>query len=271
MKSSALYAIPNAITISSLLLGMAGVLLAVEGRFDLAPWFMLGCVLLDRLDGMTARKLKVSALFGMELDSLADLVAFGVSPAVLMYTMVVHYTAPGTGLRLFTGAASVLWVAASALRLAKYNVIAMGPGFEWVFQGTPMPFAASMLILPLILLQKYAAGVAPGYDPFIFSWHPSLMSFEYIPVWALVVAYLMVSGFKIPKMHKYSESWKNVYVMMHLLAVYVLAPLRLLPELLAFFVTEYVVISLVFHFSEEGRKVKKISMLEAMSYRKDND
>ena len=78
------YTVPNAFTALSLLLGVGSIITTQLGELELAAWIIVWCGLLDVLDGVSARLLKATSDFGAEFDSMADLVSFGVAPAVLM-------------------------------------------------------------------------------------------------------------------------------------------------------------------------------------------
>ena len=85
MASKALrYGIPNSITAASLLLGLGSIVTGMFGNLELAGWMIVWCGLLDVMDGLAARLLKAESNFGAEFDSMADLVAFGVAPGMLM-------------------------------------------------------------------------------------------------------------------------------------------------------------------------------------------
>ena len=81
------YVIPNAVTSASLVVGLLVMVAAMDGRFEAAGWLMVMCVLLDKLDGTTARLLGATSKFGVQLDSLADLVVFGVAPAATLHLL----------------------------------------------------------------------------------------------------------------------------------------------------------------------------------------
>lgn len=121
--------IPNALTSGNLFLGTSGAYLALAGRPDLTAWCILAAALLDFLDGFAARLLNAYSDIGKDLDSLADLVSFGVAPAAVLSAMV-HFSLTGqwSGLFLTMDLAQqalvlmpFLLVVFSALRLAKFN------------------------------------------------------------------------------------------------------------------------------------------------------
>ena len=80
--------VPNAITSASLLIAIVVVFKAMEGKFEEAAWLVVLCVLLDKLDGTAARALRASSRFGMQLDSLVDFLAFGISPGLTVFMVI---------------------------------------------------------------------------------------------------------------------------------------------------------------------------------------
>ena len=124
--------IPNIITSVSLLCGAAGVIFAFSGRLDRAFYLMLAAAACDFLDGFAARLLHAYSPIGKELDSLADLVSFGVLPAMMLVNLKAAVS---------FGFPPIAWVPAilvlfTALRLARYNVEESGPQY---FAGLPAP------------------------------------------------------------------------------------------------------------------------------------
>lgn len=146
--------IPNTITIGNLLCGTYGIIAVLEGHFIMGS-IMMGCGLVfDFLDGFVARLLTVTSPEGKELDSLADVVTFGLLPTVIMYKLMIGFACTSgkcTGIiptNIFPYTAFII-VAFSALRLARFNVDTRQSD---QFIGLPTP-AAAMVIgsLPLIL------------------------------------------------------------------------------------------------------------------------
>ncbi|MDO4785896.1 MAG: CDP-diacylglycerol--serine O-phosphatidyltransferase [Fretibacterium sp.] len=137
---------PNMVTSGNLLCGLFSLMLAVEGRFVPAAWLVFFAVIFDGLDGKVARSLGGGTQFGLEFDSLADLVSFGVAPGMLVYMASLR----GVG-GLFGVVAACFFVLCVALRLARFNVVHVpGP-----FQGLPSPagglFVASFVLADAIL------------------------------------------------------------------------------------------------------------------------
>ena len=140
--------VPNVITILAICAGLTGVRLAFEGRFGLAVGLILAAAFLDAIDGRVARLLKASSRFGEQMDSLADVVNFGVAPALVLYAFVLDR------------AGSLGWIAAlvfaiaTTLRLARFNVMIDTPGPKWrqdFFTGVPAPAGGALLLLPVYL------------------------------------------------------------------------------------------------------------------------
>lgn len=129
------YALPNLLTAMNFLLGFLSILASVEGRFDRAAWAILLASVFDMLDGRVARLTNTTSKFGVEFDSLCDLVSFGIAPAVLMYFAALQpFGRAGIGV-------AVIFGLCGALRLARFNVMAEVLPKSY-FQGLPIPMAS---------------------------------------------------------------------------------------------------------------------------------
>ena len=119
-------------------MGFYSILAALKGNYIHAAWAIIGANIFDGLDGWVARLTHSTTRFGIELDSLSDLVAFGVAPAVMIYKWaLMSFGRVGW-------AAAFLFVACGALRLARYNV-QMGSTESKSFTGMPIPGAATLV------------------------------------------------------------------------------------------------------------------------------
>ena len=118
------YSIPSSITALSLLLGLGSIVTTQVGELEFAAWLIVWCGLLDTMDGVAARVLKATSDFGAEFDSMADLVAFGVAPAVLVFNLGLQYggVEVGSGQFWVLLAACGVFVLAGAMRLARFNL-----------------------------------------------------------------------------------------------------------------------------------------------------
>ncbi len=135
---------PNMVTSGNLLCGLFSIMLVMNGRFLPAAWLIFFAVIFDGFDGKVARMLGGGSQFGLEFDSLADLVSFGVAPAMLLYQSSLR------DLQLLGAVVSCFFALSVALRLARFNVVHVpGP-----FQGLPCPagglFVASFVIAGLV-------------------------------------------------------------------------------------------------------------------------
>jgi CDP-diacylglycerol--serine O-phosphatidyltransferase len=153
-----IYVLPNMLTIASLFLGFMGIMWAVEGDFVAASWAILGSCVFDGLDGKVARMTNTTSEFGVQLDSLADLVAFGVSPAVMAYLWQLEDFGR-LGLM-----ASFLFIACGALRLARFNVTTKVISKKY-FIGLPIPAAACMLASTCLASSYLPANLAHAALP----------------------------------------------------------------------------------------------------------
>ncbi|KQT88382.1 phosphatidylcholine/phosphatidylserine synthase [Aurantimonas sp. Leaf443] len=170
--------VPNVITLLSICAGMTGIRLAFEGRFEFAVLMVLGAALLDGIDGRIARLLKGQSRFGAEMDSLADIVNFGVAPGLVLYAHTLHEA------RSVGWIAALLYASACALRLARFNTMLDDPNRpKWhgaFFVGVPAPAGAGLALLPVYLS---FSGVDLGLPEFTAS-----MTALYIVVIGLLMA-----------------------------------------------------------------------------------
>jgi CDP-diacylglycerol--serine O-phosphatidyltransferase len=131
--------VPSMFTLANLFFGIWSIVLASRGDFYRASWYIVIAGVLDTLDGRIARMSKTGSRFGAELDSLVDLVSFGVAPAVLVYHLV--FADAGGFAWLF----SYGFVTCVALRLARFNTVDVGHDPSDSFQGLPSPAAGMTL------------------------------------------------------------------------------------------------------------------------------
>lgn len=141
--------IPNVITVLAICAGLSGIRLAFENRFELAVTMVLVAAFLDGIDGRVARMMKGSSKFGAQMDSLADIVNFGVAPALVLYSYMLDQA------RSFGWTAALLYCIACCLRLARFNVMLEDPQRPaWqsnYFIGVPAPAGAMLVLLPVYL------------------------------------------------------------------------------------------------------------------------
>ena len=216
------YTIPNSFTALSLMLGVASIVTTQLGDLELAGWIIVWCGLLDVMDGVSARLLKATSNFGAEFDSMADLVAFGVAPAVLVLNAGlqigdVEYESGQFWLLLVAVAVFVL---AGAMRLARFNITSEETPDGW-FSGIPITAAGGGLVasLVLVLLQHDDVAVV-------------LPLHLYFPVLMFVLAMLMVSRIRFPKAKRRDNILFNVFQVVVISATYYCGITRSYPEVL---------------------------------------
>ncbi|MFQ6046037.1 MAG: CDP-diacylglycerol--serine O-phosphatidyltransferase [Gemmatimonadales bacterium] len=134
----AIIVVPSIFTLANLFFGVWSIVLASQGEFYRASWYIVIAGLLDLLDGLFARVGKAGTRFGAELDSLVDMVSFGIAPATLLYFL--HFSAQGQFAWLFSYGFAVC----VALRLARFNVQGAHEAAEG-FVGLPSPAAGMTL------------------------------------------------------------------------------------------------------------------------------
>lgn len=144
-----LHLVPNMLTILGLCAGMTSIRYALDGRYELAAALIGAAIVLDGLDGRSARMFNLTSKLGAQLDSLADFLSFGVAPAVLMYLWTLR-DVRGVGWAL-----AMLFAVCCALRLARFNTELEQPDRpRWTyhfFTGIPAPAAAGLVLTPLML------------------------------------------------------------------------------------------------------------------------
>lgn len=146
------YLLPNTITLCGMFAGFYAILSAINGNFLHAAWAIIIANIFDGLDGWIARLTNTTTRFGIELDSLSDLVAFGVAPAVMIYKWaLIPFGKLGW-------AAAFLFVACGALRLARFNVQTGAPGSK-AFKGMPIPGAATIIASIVIFYYEFWTGL----------------------------------------------------------------------------------------------------------------
>ena len=177
-KKSARMLLPNMLTLIGVCIGLTSIRFALSGEFHLAIIAIVFAALIDGLDGRIARMIKGTSKVGKELDSLTDMISFGVAPAFIMYFWMLNT------LGKFGWLLSLKYVICVALRLARFN-ISSNQEPSWrdnFFEGVPSPAGGILVLSPLII---------------------SLSDFNYIsinyqivtPIFFIVTSFLLISKF----------------------------------------------------------------------------
>lgn len=183
-----IYIIPTLFTCGNMTFGFLAMLSSMNGFFTRAAWFLICAIACDMLDGRIARMTKTSSEFGVQMDSLSDLISFGLAPATIMYNLVLN-TMGTTGI-----AVAVVFVLSSALRLAKFNVLSQDGVAHKTFAGLPTPASAGVIIsfvLSYSLLNPTDA-LTVKTIPILMNSMP--IFFKAMPVVMLCLSFLMVSN-----------------------------------------------------------------------------
>ena len=172
--------VPNAVTALALCVGLSGVRFALDGKWDWAVGLIILAGVLDGMDGRIARMLNGQSRFGAELDSLSDVIAFGVSPAIVVYLWCLH------DLPRFGWLFALAYAVCAALRLARFNANIdaeeqphKSAGF---LTGVPAPAAAGLMLLPVYMW------MASDRE---WDW---LREIGVVAPWSALIAFLMISN-----------------------------------------------------------------------------
>jgi len=176
----------NFITVLSLICGFASIIFSIEGHFTFASWAIILSVIFDGLDGQVARKNPVPSEFGKELDSLVDVVSFGIAPSMLGYIFVYRTFYFWATLALF------IYLFCSVMRLAKYNITPKEKLADY-FYGLPTTVSGGILA-SFILIYRKGKDISPLPQsvPTIFLFMVLLLAFLMVSR----VRYLNLDGLK---------------------------------------------------------------------------
>lgn len=219
--------LPSLITILNGVCGFAAIILAGRGAFAMAGYMILLAMIADMLDGRLARMNKSTSSFGGQLDSLCDIISFGVAPAFLMLEVLQEYKLAGFAqpnvtfasfLQRFVWLAAAAYISCAAIRLARFNVEnEEDESAHMSFVGLPTPAAAGVIVSLIIfhqeiILPELSANDTPAYLGFCQS---AIM--YALPFLVLGIAILMVSRIRYP--HILNQYIKGKKPFAHLIRV----------------------------------------------------
>jgi CDP-diacylglycerol--serine O-phosphatidyltransferase len=245
------YLAPNVITLSSMIFGLVSLWAAHNGWHSLAAWMIIYAVLTDRLDGLVARAVKGTSELGMQLDSFADFLNFGVAPAYLVLTYLsgrddLPYQHDNTAHTLLFIACGGYMLCA-VFRLARYNVLTDDQVATKMFFGFPTTLSGGLIAIWFLLLLKYD----PTYTPFggmkLFGDAFSTPSYvwKYFPIFVAVMGYLMASRLPIPKVGMTKSKPLSVFLLATVSLGYVCGFAMHYPEICFWMPTVWSVIFLI--------------------------
>lgn len=213
---------PNIFTTGNLICGFLSIISAAEGDPTQAAWFVILAGFLDALDGKVARFSKAASSFGKELDSLADMISFGVAPAFLIYTFKLNV------LGKWGWIIGMVYISASAFRLARFNLLAQSEEKK-NFMGLPVPAAGIALSTFIIFCYHVWGRVEYG---------------EYLVSMTVLFSALMVSQVEYDTIPDHIHTRQDRIKLLYIIALALAALIR--PRLLMFPVFSiYIAVGLV--------------------------
>ena len=177
-KKNARMILPNMLTLIGVCIGLTSIRFALDGRFEFAIIAIIFAALIDGLDGRIARLIKGTSKVGKELDSLTDMISFGVAPAFIMYFWKLNT------LERFGWLLCLIYVICVALRLARFNINSnQEPSWkDNFFEGVPSPAGAILVLTPLIISLSGFDYIQLNYDVIV-------------PIFFVVISFLLISKF----------------------------------------------------------------------------
>jgi CDP-diacylglycerol---serine O-phosphatidyltransferase len=184
-----IFIIPSLFTCGNMTFGILSIFSSISGNFIQAAWLLIGALACDILDGRIARMTNTTSEFGMQLDSLSDLVSFGVAPGIMMYLLVLN------SMGKIGVAIAIFYMLCCALRLARFNVLAQSGELYKHFVGLPTPASAGVIISFVLSYEL----LGPEEYALNFKTIPVLMKlmptfFRVMPIVIVVLSFLMVSN-----------------------------------------------------------------------------
>jgi CDP-diacylglycerol--serine O-phosphatidyltransferase len=208
-----IYALPNIFTSLNIFCGFYALIASIDGKYVASAVAILIAVVFDTLDGKIARATRTTSKFGVEYDSLADLISFGLAPGVMMYLWALKPMGRIGWLAAF------LFLACGALRLARFNTMVNSITSDY-FQGLPIPAGAGMNATTVLLCQKIGVEGAA---------HPVLLL-----VMLYILSFLMVSTIKYNSFKK-PELFRKMKFNVLVAAILILSFIAAQPSIALFF------------------------------------
>lgn len=195
VRNRGIYLLPNLFTTAALFSGFYAIIAGMQGRFEAAAIAILVAAVFDGIDGRVARLTNTQSAFGAEYDSLSDMVAFGVAPALVVFSWSLQTLGKLGWLAAF------IYTAAAAFRLARFNT-QIGIADKRFFTGVPSPLAAAII----------ASMVWAGWDN-------QIVGSNHWIAWAVaaitvLTAFLMVSNFRYPSFKEFDRSRVPFYLLL---------------------------------------------------------
>lgn len=235
-RDKLIYILPNLFTAASIFFGVISIISTLNGNFTKAIIFIFLSLVFDGLDGRVARLTNTASKFGVEFDSLADIIAFGVAPAFLFYIVI------GKEFGRVGSLLTAIYIIFGAIRLARFNVTT-GTYDPSVFIGLPIPTAAIWLAVMVGVYLEY-------------SFFMNLQALYLVAV--AVISVLMVSNVRFPSFKKINLKKMNFYKVLIALVIicslFYIRPLELTAVLTSGYIL-YGIVRAIYYFYD--RKIRK--------------
>ena len=235
-RDKLIYILPNLFTAASIFFGVISIISTLNGNFTKAIIFIFLSLVCDGLDGRVARLTNTASKFGVEFDSLADIIAFGVAPAFLFYIVI------GNEFGRVGSLLTAIYIIFGAIRLARFNVTT-GTYDPSVFIGLPIPTAAIWLAVMVGIYLEYSF----------------FMNLKVLYLLAVgVISVLMVSNVRFPSFKKINLKKMNFYKVLIALVIicslFYIRPLELTAVLTSGYIL-YGIVRAIYYFYD--RKIRK--------------
>ena len=234
IKHAGIITIPSLFTMGNIGCGFFSILSSVNGHYSKAGWLIFIAMLLDTFDGRIARMLNAESSFGVEMDSLADLISFCTAPAFLIYYIALQ------NITVFGAQIAFIFVLFGAIRLARFNAMAhAGKSSKQYFTGLPVPAAAAVLVSFALSYNIFALDANGKVMPFMQIYLPhiyNLIAFITIGLALLMVSNIPYAAFKGKKENGQETAEKKISVTKLAIIAIVIAFLFKYPQDVVFIV-----------------------------------
>ncbi|MCA9473090.1 MAG: CDP-diacylglycerol--serine O-phosphatidyltransferase [Nitrospirales bacterium] len=202
------YLIPNLLTTGNLFSGLASILFAFNGDFQSAAIAVFVAIVFDTLDGTSARLMKSTSQFGLQYDSLGDLISFGVAPGLIIYAWALNTPT------MLGAAVMFAFVACGALRLARYNVMATSSVSDSkAFTGLPIPGAAGV-IASFVIFDLHVFALSESIRPIV----GLVMSLSLSFLMVSTIRYRSIKDLQFRESHHFNYLVYAILILMAVLA-----------------------------------------------------
>ena len=210
-----IYIIPSIFTVANITAGFFSLHYSITENYSAAAWSVIVAILMDIADGRVARVMHAESSFGMELDSLADFLSFGVAPSVLMYQLILG------GMGKIGFAIAIFFVIASALRLARFNSVAIVEQgkVKTHFEGLPTTAAGGIIASFVLSYEIFEQGMELTAKNIKVLTKKMPLFFEAMPFLMVLISIFLISKIKYPNFKKLNFTHPHSFQLLVLLIV----------------------------------------------------